>query len=273
MASKTYSYPYPVLGNRDDILSDIIDCDLESVAVENRLILKLPELKITHPDISSLISAGDAAWLIRVRCSRTYYRVIDIISDKSWEKIFDSSNLEGEVVVDVSVIAMTDIKNYAPDFMNEDYGEQKFFVENRNILAIGPTFKIQIDKQFDPLKAPMSSFIRIIRGDFQSGPCQVTLDDDLILVELSKQDWEGYAGIKDRAYSVLHSSLILPVLAEAIREIEKHSDVMWSSRLQTLIAEQNLNLDKPFESAQFLLDSPIERTFKNLNSILDNLRE
>lgn len=273
MASNIYSYPYPVLGNRDDIDADIIDCDLDSKAVENRLILKLPELKITHPDLSEFIKNGKAAWLIRVMCSRTYFREIDIVSSDTWEKIFDSSDLEGEVNVGISIIAMSDIEKYSPQFMNEDYGNQQFFIEKSSILAIGPSFKIQIDKQFDPLKAPMSSFIRIIPGDFQSGPCDLTLDDDLIYVELSKQDWNGYAGIKDRAYSVLHSSLILPVLAEAIREIEKHNDSMWSSRLQALIAEKKLDVDKPFETAQFLLDCPIERTFENLNLILDNLKE
>ncbi|KTG18934.1 hypothetical protein AUR67_17420 [Pseudoalteromonas sp. XI10] len=271
MATKTISYPYPVLGNRDDILSSDIDFDLETEAIDNRLVLKIPQLNVEHPELKELLEVESAAWLIRIRCSRTYFRVVDLISKSSWSKTLDSSNLEGEVVIDVSIIATKDISDYYPTGMNEDYGNQRFDIENCSVLALGPSFKIQIDKQFDPLKAPMASFIKIKCGEFNSGPFNIILEDDLIEVELSKQDWSEYSGIKDRAYNVLHSSLILPILSEAISKIDDYSDSLWSSRLKALIDEQQLEIEYPLHTAQKLLRNPISRTFKSLNSFLDNL--
>ena len=271
MASKSFSYPYPVLGNRDDILSNDIDFDLETEAVDNRLVLKIPKLNIDHPELKQFLEIGSAAWFIRIRCSRTYFRIIDLVSKPSWTKTLKSSDLEGEVVIDVSIIATKDIPRYCPTSMNEDYGHQHFDIESCSVLALGPSFKIQIDKQFDPLKAPMASFIKIKCGEFKTGPFNLILEDDLIEVELSKQDWSGYSGIKDRAYNVLHSSLILPVLSEAISKIDEYSELLWASRLKTLIDEQQLEIEYPLKAAQKLLGNPLSRTFVSLNSFLDDL--
>jgi hypothetical protein len=115
----------------------------------------------------------------------------------------------------------------------------------------------------------VSSLVRITFGSHVDGPFEVTLDDELITIRLSKADWQEYAGIRDRAPTIVHSSIILPVLAEAIRTIDQNIDTLWGGRLKEILATKGIDQKSPLAAAQQVLASPISRMFNEVNINLD----
>ncbi len=151
----------------------------------------------------------------------------------------------------------------------DDYGDEKFHLRTGEVIGIGPTFRFLVDKVYDPLKAPVSSLVRITEGEHKDGPFMLTLDDDLIIVRLSKSDWHEYAGIRDRVPTIVHSAIVLPALAEAIRKINEHMDTLWGGRLKDLLESNKIDEGAPLAAAQEILARPVTRTFNEVNATLD----
>lgn len=263
------SYPHPVLGNGDDIDSVVMSPIIEYTISDEAIQLRAKNLVAGHDDIDKFITDGDAAWQLRVHCARTYMRESFITSEVNWEQNLVGSDYEGAVTVETKVVALKDIDNYSPSKAHEDYGDTKFCIRPGELLAIGPVFSFYVEKNYDPLKAPVSSLLRIKEGEHKTGPFQLVLDDDLIFVKLSKADWKEYVGIRDRVPTVLHSAIVLPVMAEAVAGLEKHKGTLWADRLDTLIKNRSISIEKPLAAAQELLGSPLQRTFLEINAVLD----
>ena len=172
--------------------------------------------------------------------------------------------------VEASIIAREHIASYRPTGIHEDYEDEEFQLRPGEVIGIGPSFGFLVDKVYDPLKAPVASLVRITEGEHKDGPFTLTLDDDLIIVRLSKSDWREYAGIRDRVPAVVHSAIVLPVLAEAIRKINEHTDTLWGGRLKDLLEAKNIDEGAPLAAAQEILASPVTRTFNEVNVMLDS---
>jgi len=269
MAASNISYPHPVLGNGDDVAIGEISPDVSYEISDEAIHLTVENLTSGHPEIDQMLAAGDAAWHLRIQCSRTYMRENFVATDSEFSARLKGEDYEGIVDVDIAIVAARDIGNYSPAGLHEDYKGEKFQLRAGEVLGIGPTFRFLVDKVYDPLKAPVSSLVRITEGDHKDGPFMLTLDDDLIIVRLSKSDWRDYAGICERVPTVVHSAIVLPALAEAILHIDRHSDTLWGGRLKDLLEATNINPGAPLAAAQEILASPVTRTFSEVNATLD----
>lgn len=269
MAESNISFPHPVLGNGDDISIGEISPDVAYEISDEAIHLSIGELTTGHSEIDNMIVNGDALWHFRIQCSRTYMRENFAANDNSFEVRLKGEDYEGMVDVEVSVVAATDIDRYRPDGIHEDYEDEQFQLRAGEVIGVGPTFRFLVDKVYDPLKAPVSSLVRITEGEHKDGPFTLTLDDDLIIVRLSKSDWHEYAGIRDRVPTVVHSAIILPALAEAIRNISEHTDTLWGGRLKDLLEANNIDNGAPLAAAQEILASPVTRTINEVNATLD----
>lgn len=269
MAASRLSYPHPVLGNGDDIAIGEISPEVSYEISDEVLHLSISGLTTGHTEIDQMVQDGDAFWNFRVQCSRTYMRENFAANEDCFEVHLKGQNYEGMVDVEVSVVAREHIFDYRPDGLHADYEEEKFQLRPGEVICIGPSFRFLVDKVYDPLKAPVSSLVRITEGEHKDGPFTLTLDDDLIIVRLSKSDWREYAGIRDRVPSVVHSAIVLPALAEAIREIDKHTGTLWSDRLKDLLEAKSIDEGAPLAAAQEILASPITRTISEVNATLD----
>jgi hypothetical protein len=107
---------------------------------------------------------------IRVQCARTYYRREFATSGPNCVLTFSGEDLQGRVDVDISLFAAKNLPAYAPPGAHSDYGATAFALNRAEVLGIGPAFSFEVDKQFDPLRAPVSSIMRIRQGDHSEGP-------------------------------------------------------------------------------------------------------
>lgn len=263
------SYPYPVYGNGDDIAGTVMEPSIEFAITDEAIQLHARDLVTGHNGIDQLVKNGRARWQIRVKCPRTYMRENFLVEGPEWKINLAGPDYEGTVEIETRILAVEDIANYSPENAHEDYNDTEFLLKSGELLAIGPNFTFLVDKDYDPLKAPVASLLNVVEGEHDAGPFQLTLDDEIIIIKLSKKDWSQYAGIRDRVPTLLHSALVMPVLAVAINKIDEHQGTLWSARLKNLIEKKEINTDCSLTAAQELLDSPLTRTFDEVNAMLD----
>jgi len=269
MAHNAISYPYPVCGNGDDVVGAVMEPSIEYSITDEAIQLKVSDLTTGHNDIDGLVNDGRARWQIRVKCARTYIRENFLVEGPQWSTNLAGPDYEGTVEIETRVLAVDDISNYSPENAHEDYNGAEFYLKAGELLAIGPDFTFLVDKDYDPLKAPVASLLNVVEGEHDSGPFQLILDDDIIIIKLSRKEWGQYAGIRDRVPTLLHSALVMSVLAAAITKIDEHQETLWSARLKDLIQKKEVNTDCSLTAAQELLDSPLTRTFDEVNARLD----
>ncbi len=98
-------------------------------------------------------------------------------------------------------------------------------------------------------------------------------EGDKITIYLSQSSYELYQKVKnEKSYiDTLHSSVVLPALAEAIRFVKSRdsidfSEKKWYSLLEKLIKSNET--DDPLQTAQKILDLPVNRSFSSLYEII-----
>ena len=269
MARGNASYPHPVLGNQDDVgignpRQALADADYS--VTDEKVSLTLRGLRTGNPTIDQLVSENKAHWVIRLQCAGTYFRRSNVTCEETLEWHLDGRELSGNCRVDVEVCARERITNYRPGGTHEDYGDHPFELEPGAVMAIAGAFRFNVDKEFDPLKAAVDSIMRVRKGEHETGPFQVDLSGHLIEVALSTQDWDGYHAVKQRGPGLLHATLVLPALMEAL-DARRHPDCkgyQWAERLTSFIDKlrETTEIDpdaSALELAQLLLKGPLTR--------------
>jgi len=263
------SYPHPVLGNRDDVAIGKIDPDVTYRVTDEVVTIDVRNLVTSNPTLDDLLSTGHASWGIRVQCARTYFRREFLTRANTCTITLDGHELEGRVDIDITLLASQPVPGYSPTGAHSDYGTTTFNLDRGEVLGVGPAFSFEIDKQFDPLRAPVASIMRISKGDHEVGPFRLVLEDEFIEIVLSQQDWARYAGVKDRVPGVLHVALVLPALLEGLRRLGEFAGRRWADRLRAIAEARDTDVSQPLAAAQVLLQQPLTRAFDELNVVLD----
>lgn len=268
------SYPHPVLGHEDDVMAGGFEVEFKCELTKDYAILK-PVFRLDNSVIESLIKSGKASYVVEVECGSTFYRS-SFSTSKPLEIIeIPSQRLRERVRVDFFVCANTDIKDYRPSGCHSDYGDATFEVGAGDVLAEGGEGSFIAEKEFDPLRPPISSFMSIKEGTLHEGPMEVNYDEEKITVVLSKSDWRRYVAVSRQkmAVGVLHASIVLPVLVDAIYKVQSEQDDLkdrnWFGRLDAILTEKVLKDKEPFEAAQKILEMPLGRNFQSIEKMLD----
>ena len=175
--------------------------------------------------------------------------------------------------VDVSfcVCATQDIQDYSPEGIHPDLAGEPIAVEKGDVLADGGTGSFMADKTFDPLKAPVSSFMKIKEASEKSAPMAIEYGGDQIIIKLSKDDYKNYVFARKFAPSSLHSSLVLPALVDVLYVINKddgrYEGSQWFDRIKQICRERDIVLDDPLIAAQRILGKPVERSLKEVKTL------
>lgn len=270
MKVKNISYPYPVLGNADDMSGEFkvrFFKTLRRDKIELRVIFELK-----NKTIEQMIAKKQAVFTAEVECNNAFFR--QTFSTSQQEAVFElpAGKLREQVVVRFFVRSLKAVKKYTAAGFHADYkGINDFEIRPGDILAAGGLTVFIAEKDFDPLRPLISSFMAIKEGDQKNGPMFADYsDDEKIVIKLSKSDWRRYQEAKSRKWvaDVIHSSIVLPVLVEAIMHVRDGNDDMsnahWFQRLQAILQDQNLPDDDPLYSAQQILRSPVERSLESI---------
>lgn len=268
MKAKNISYPYPVLGNEDDVRGTF-DVSFKHALRKESVILKA-EFKLSNKTLAKLVEDKKAAFTIELECPGTFFRKSFSTHENKAQFEIPASAVREQVTVGFYIRSMHDVPGYKIDGCHKDYDGFTFDVAAGDILALGGFTSFIAEKDFDPLKPAVSSLIAIKPGTHSSGPMQIDYSKDKIFIKLSKADYENYFAVKNRTTvaGVLHASIVLPVLADAINLVaiqdEESQNTHWYKRLEIILRQQGLPDGEPLLAAQKMLRSPVERCLYNL---------
>lgn len=268
MKAKNISYPYPVLGNDDDA-KGIFDVSFKHALRRDEVVLKT-SFKLENGTLEKLMKQGKAVFSAEVECPGTFLRKTFITHERSAEFSIPADAVRGHISVAFYIRAVEPVLRYEIDGCHPDYKGFKFDLSAGEVLAIGGFTSFDAEKDFDPLRPAISSLIAIKPGTHKDGPMAIGYNEDKILIKLSRNDYANYSAIKGRTLlaGVLHASIVLPVLADAIRLVmdkdEESQGMHWYRRIEIILRQQQLEDEDPLSAAQKILKSPVERCLSGL---------
>jgi len=265
MKLSSRSYPYPVVGNRDDVPGAAFQAALEMTSDKQAVYLDA-QIKCSSKTINDLVKKGDASFVIHVECSNTLYRKAFEFDQQTHRVQISSDTLNDAVEVNVFTRAKKNLSGYRVDKAHSDYGNVAFTVEKGDILAVGDSHVFYVEAPFDAL-SPIGSIMQITETQKDGDqPMQVQYGGQKILIELSKKDFEDYKRLKtlEGVSAALTMGIVLPVLVDAIYILQKgeeDDDLRWVRSLKRRIDDVGMKLeDDPLETAQRILELPLKRT-------------
>lgn len=264
-------YPYPVLGINDDIEGDFkvhmnVKAGKQTIKIE-------PIYELDNNDLNDLIEKGLAVFVAHLYCKGTMYRKCFRSSSSVGSQIVVStSKLRERVEVDFMICANDNISNYSNSESHSDYNGYTFPIEKGDILAFGGKGVFNANKTPEELRA-VSSFMNIDKYESAKGPIYNHYDGDKITILLSENDYILYQQIVDNPFvsSVLHSSIVLPCLIDAIDTIKSDSsdfvDCSWYNLLSKLIDDSKQ--ENLLKIAQKILENPVNRAFNTIQNMIE----
>ena len=272
MKVNTKSYPHPVLGNGDD-LGGFFKVEFRYELGKEAVTLH-PIFSLKNASIEELLKKGKASFVAEVECRNTFFRQSFSSRNQAERFSIPARALRERVTVGFYICADQDMHGYRPSEPHPDYEGATFDVEAGDILAVGGYCSFIAEKNFDPLRPPVSSFMSIIEGSQHEGPMLIDYDTDKITVVLSKSDWKNYMEIRNQkpVEGILHSSVVFPVLVDAIHQLQsgnsEYDERNWYARIEAILDEKGLRDKEPFDAAQKILDNPSSRSFKGIEALL-----
>jgi hypothetical protein len=259
------SYPHPVVGNNDDVPGAAFQAALE-MSTDKQAVYIDANIQCSSKTINQLLKKKDASLVLHVECSNTLFRKSFEFAEGQYRAQIPADSLNDSVEVNVFAKANRSFSGYRVEASHPDYGTVEFDIEKGNILAVAEGRVFYIDSKFDAL-SPIGSIMEIHEahqdGDF---PMRVDFNGPKIHIQLSKKDFADYKLLKatDGISLALSTTIVLPVLVEAIRQMREDLDddqLRWVRALKSRIEGMNLKLDaEPLENAQLLLELPVKRT-------------
>lgn len=270
------SYPYPVLGISDNYINDenndtfkpelIVSSDFRKIKLE--IIFQL-----RNEELLRMIDEGVAVFCTQLYCRSTMFRKSYITSSLSYEFEIKSNRLRDEVNVDFFICALKEISSYRNSKFNSVFDGMSFEIEKGDLLAYGGSTTFFANKTPEELKS-ISAFMSIDTENKSEIPMYNDYDGDKITIILSKEDYKNYQVIKKESLLIntLHNGVVLPALAEAIRflsttDSDEYKTRKWHELLSKLTDKHST--DDPLQTAQKILDLPVNRSFSSLYNLLN----
>ncbi len=273
MRLSSRSYPYPVVGNRDDVPSLAFQAALDMSSDRAAVYIEI-SISCSSNTINRLVANGDASFILHVECSNTLFRHAYQFRDTTHRVQIPADNLNDAVEVNVFTTAERDVPAYRVEMAHSDYGDAQFEVEKGDILAVGEGHIFYVESRFDSLSRVGSKMQ--ITDSTQDGdlPMRFDANSDKILVVLSKRDFADYKLLKamEGVSGPLTTAIVLPVLIEAIRisREEAEDSRRWVRALRRRVDSMGLKLDaEPLELAQLILELPVRRTLASARMVVE----
>jgi hypothetical protein len=261
------SYPYPVVGNRDDVPGAAFQAAVEMSSDKENVYIDVAT-NCSSSTLNKLISEGAAKHVIHVECSNTLFRRAYEFAEPSKRVSILAENLNDAVEVNVFIRASRDATQYSVDAAHPDYSGVKFQIREGDILAVGEGHVFHIESTFDSLRR-IGSIMQIEESPKDGElPMMVDFNGDKIRVFLSKADFKDYKLLKSQegVSAALTSAVVLPVLVEAIHYWKTEEaggaddSLRWMRALRSRISL--LQLESESDSlvlAQRILELPLRR--------------
>lgn len=273
MNSNRGSFPHPVLDDTDDVSASFELFNVNFTPAVEDVEINF-QLRMTDPQIQSLIDTGEAKYYFRWKCSSTIASgsldgatatpMADSTRYTGW---IDQRRIRGKVRISVTLVAAKEIPRYRLDSQHADYGNSDFHLYPGDLIADAGYFEFEPHKLFDPLNPPVGACFKFVIDERLTKGLQVRFyEDDHVLVFFPPRLLAEFGSLRNRPDMQI-SLVVLPALMETISFIrqsdqlgEDLSDRPWAIFIRDLIDQTGAKDDSPLSLAQKILENPIDRT-------------
>ena len=271
-------YPYPVLKFfENDYKNSEFNSEFNYKIENNNMKLEL-KFALKSKFLKGLINEKKAAYVVHVECAGTRYRRIFESFTDSLEALIDGKEISGDVEVCVLIVAKTEIPDFESSEFNSDFKGISFNIEVGDVLAVGESLKISIEKTGDSLRKVPSIF-SILPIDDPKKDGDWTHQGNKILITLNRENYNKYRSIsKDVNFrGAVAMMVVIPVITEIISKIQGDFDYFedeeWfrviNRRLEALkINEDNIKSSSASCIAYRVLEGVLTDSFTNIIEFL-----
>lgn len=282
-------YPYPLLESCFG-QCDYVDSKF-NILVEQKCNKSTIELIFTpvldNLEMIDLINKGDADYVVHIECQLTSFRKLYRIKGNTLKIVLNANDIEGSFSICTFIVANNNISNYFNSKFNEDYKGFTFNIEKGNILAIGDSYDLQVNKDRDNLGNMQSIFGLIVIDDEKEKDIKIDVTGEKIVIALPQEEYKVFkALVKTKAnQAVLHSMILIPALMEAFDQLKKkiisgdfelYTSKKWFRSISKAFELICVSFDEEyivgmnsFEDAQKLIKNTINRGILGLVQIVN----
>ena len=275
--SNNTSFPYPILGVRNDIIPGLPDNSVELQEQESDTYNYSFSLNLNfdNPYIQNLIEEGKAEFICEVDCSRTSYNRCFRSKYSQIDVKIPRKNVNGRVELRPYIVAITEIPGYDNPGKNEDFDGFTFNIEEGEVLVAFPVGHFDTDLRSDILH--VAGTYMEIRKDENAKETTHRLDTEKIGIILPAAMYDIYQSkIGEQNVQIIHASLAFNALVCALYNLDdmRDRDLLWVRCLLARFNEEEKfspyreQIDKKDVPmlAQALLGNPYQRLFDFLET-------
>jgi hypothetical protein len=279
MQIKPRSYPYPVLSHfGDDLVKSQFQPVVEVEGMKNVYAFKA-RFKTNNADLLTLVFKKSAQYAVHIECAQTRYRNVFKSFNDRFEFEIPSGMLDGRVEVCSFILAAKRLAKYKNTNFHSDYTSLAFAVGSGDTLAVGLDREFTAEKKEDPLRKIPSIFSIVPNDDVDAPGLDVDLQNDKVIVRLSKANFDAYAVLKadQTLHTLLSASIVVPALVYVLDEIrlaegavDQFSDYRWFAVIARKLREVGIDAsipnsfaDSSLRIAHMLLGQPLNDCLQN----------
>ena len=272
------SLPHPVLGLADDVSGEYNVPDFNVKLGREKTLISIYH-KLSNPTLEKMIKEGKAIFCADVNCPKTLYRKAYTSKTPRQEIEINTDDLRDRVTVTFLIISLADDEKYQIAGANKDYGDYHFLIKKGDVLGFAGEASFIAAKRWKDINK-ISSFMVISEGENKTGPFEVDLNAERIVVYLSKEDYELFKGVSRAGFDpIFHSSVVIPVLIYALQSMDNDNHVYdefkWYQVLQFKkendeeLSTVEWSPDNYHRIAQILLENPLTRTLNKIDEYIN----
>jgi hypothetical protein len=271
-------YPYPVLGQDDDILP-LPSCEASFSKDSNNYIFEF-NIQLENEDIMELINNDFADIFCEVDSPKSLFQETFKTKSTHINITIDKEMFKGGVDLTLGVSLKKSLTKYINSGFNEDYKGLEIDLEPGDMLAFLGQFHYDADIKYNKLQA-ISSMMEI-KEDKEKNETWYDIEDQKILIYLPTDMFQEYKNSisLDACYSnMIFSSIVYNALVFALFNYDPDSDLLWTRTLRfRLEHETELQDFDPVSNpncipqlAQKLLRNPYKRMFESMRYLKGEL--
>jgi len=257
------AFPYPVLRPYSD---DYVDGEFQA-SVQARVDQEKVDINVyfalSVEEILQQIEAGRASYVAIISCRDTYFRDVIVSSTATIAREYAINTLRGEVVVDAYVVAIDSIENFFSQDINPEFGHGSFNFSRGDVLAQDEPQVFFIERDY--FKPVTSVFDLVMREDLQGGEWTVSLSQDRVQIEVSREMKEAIDRARNASNNqmILINSIYFAAVVHVVQQLKdarsEFEDYRWATVFLRQIHNRDINLDSEdaYKIAQQLMEYPL----------------
>lgn len=256
------SFPHPVLGINNGVLSNVATTDmLEIVDIVEREDTYEYTFQLNHDNsqISRYIDEDRAEYICEVDCSKSFYKVTHSSKTSKIVVPIKKTDVVGHVDFAFYVVTKVGMPRYTnsrfhPDYRDPETGAMpSFSLEKGSVLVMFPQWSDNVNTRFNN-KPELNAFIQVVKRKGSEKTVEIDLGDDIINIELPEEMYLEFLEYnRDQYRGVFYTSLIFNALVKGILNIDKNESLVWVDSIKAIVESmpdkfQGLSLEDPSDA-------------------------